>query len=350
MGFWTDRARFAGKAAAAFGTAVLCCGLLLVGCTTGAGNAASGNGADASGASVSSAAVAQSSAADDGEGAGSANVGQASVPDKPNADALYQVLEEDEATRLIELANTDANVAWVAANPDAYADYGYEAQAKLLKLVADDPLAASYVRNFNDRYPAEGPDYNAPAMDTGSPSPDVPETGMPHLYQWDERWGYVPYGGFCMGVSACGPTSLAIIYQGLTGDNSVSPYDMAQLAYEMGCVSNLGTGNNLLYDACEALGLVCWEIPATAESIVEALGNGTPIIANVGIGYFSTSGHFFVLAGITDDGLVILNDPYSVTRSSLLWDPEFIASESMMLIAYAPAEWVESAESAEPVE
>ena len=161
---------------------------------------------------------------------------------------------------------------------------------------------------------------------------------MPHLYQWDQRWGYAPYGGFCMGTSACGPTSLTMVYRALTGDDSVSPYDMAQRAYEWGYVSESGTGSEIMSGPCKELGLICWEVPATAEDIVAMLKDGHPLIANVRVGYFSDSGHFFVLAGVTDDGQVILNDPYSVTRSSQLWDPELIASEAMSIYAYNVAE------------
>jgi hypothetical protein len=41
------------------------------------------------------------------------------------------------------------------------------------------------------------------------------------------------------------------------------------------------------------------------------------------------------LAGITSWGKVVVNDPYSVERSSQLWDPELIASEAIVLYAFS---------------
>jgi len=257
--------------------------------------------------------------------------------EEPDEDTLYALLDEEAAQNLIERAKTDPDTNWIAAHPDEYGIYGYIAQTRLLEIAARDPLAAPYIRQFLDSYPADGPDYNAPALEEGSPSPDVPETKVPHLYQWDQRWGYVPYGGFVMGTSACGPTALTMVYQAVTGDKSISPYDMALKAYEWGYVSEYGTSSAVMYGMVDDLGMECWEIPATAEGIVEALQNGYVLIDNVGIGYFSTSGHFLVLTGLSPDGQVIMNDPFSITRSSQLWDPEFIASESMSIYAYKKA-------------
>ena len=259
------------------------------------------------------------------------------VMEEPDEDTLYALLDEEAAESLIEQAKTDPDANWIAAHPDEYGIYGYVAQTRLLEIAARDPLAAPYIRQFIDSYPADGPDYNAPALEEGSPSPDVPETNVPHLYQWDQRWGYVPYGGFVMGTSACGPTALTMAYQAVTGDKSISPYDMAQMAYGWGYVSEYGTSSALLYGPAAELGMECWEIPVTGDDIVSALQQGYVLIDNVGIGYFSTSGHFLVLTGVTPDGKIIMNDPFSITRSSQLWDPDFIASESMVIYAYGKA-------------
>ena len=309
------------SAAAAAVLAAACLALALAGC----------GGGDKPGDSVQ-----------DGSDAAAAGGGtqldtSAQVMEEPDEDTLYALLDEEAAASLIEQAKTDPDANWIAAHPAEYGIYGNVAQTRLLEIAARDPLAAPYVREFLDSYPADGPDYSAPALEAGSPSPDVPETRVPHLYQWDQRWGYVPYGGFVMGTSACGPTALTMVYQAVTGDKSVSPYDMAQRAYEWGYVTERGTGVELLYGPVDDLGMTCWEIPATAEDIVAALRDGHVLIDNVGIGYFSTSGHFLVLTGVTDDGRIIINDPFSVTRSAQLWDPELIASETMVVYAYDKA-------------
>ena len=313
-------------AAAAF-AAVLA--LALAGCGGEEEPEASGQGEPAPEAVADDAGAQQEGAAQSG--------GFIPKMEEPDEDTLYALLDEEAAESLIEQAKTDPDANWIAAHPDEYGIYGYIAQTRLLEIVARDPLAAPYIRGFLDSFPADGPDYSAPALDEGSPSPNVPETNVPHLYQWDQRWGYVPYGGFVMGTSACGPTALAIVYQAVTGDKSISPYDMAMKAYEWGYVSEYGTSSALLYGPAPELGMECWEIPPTGEAIVEALQQGYVLIDNVGIGYFSTSGHFLVLTGLSPDGQIIMNDPFSITRSAQLWDPDFIASESMVIYAYSLA-------------
>ena len=253
--------------------------------------------------------------------------------------ALKSLLGKDTAELLVERAESNASAAWIATHADVYAQYGSELQVKLLKLAADDPLAIAFVRNFPQLAYADGPDYDATAMDEEINVPGIPKTPFPHLYQWDLRWGYTQFSADGFGLAGCGPTSLTMVYQGLTGKKDITPYDMGKLAEDQGYVIyGQGSTSGLFTEMPWQLGLSCWEVPVDAASIVETLRAGNPIIANVGAGYFSTVGHFFVLAGITDDGQVILNDPYSVERSSRLWDPEFMASESKALFAYGLAQ------------
>jgi hypothetical protein len=81
----------------------------------------------------------------------------------------------------------------------------------------------------------------------------------------------------------------------------------------------------------------CEMLYPTSEVITDALSSGKVIIANLGPGLFTEHGHFFVLAGLADDGKVIINDPYSVVRSSQTWDADTIANESIALYAFSAA-------------
>lgn len=257
----------------------------------------------------------------------------------PDEKALHAVLDKVTASLLIERAKSDDDAAWIAAHPDAYEKFGSEQQAKLLKLAADDPLAIPFVRHFPERACTDGPDYSASAMDEDIKASDIPKTGIPHLYQWDLRWGYTQFSGEGFGLSGCGPTSLAMVYQGLTGKKDITPYDIGRMAEEQEhVVVGEGSTVGLFMELPWQFGLVCWDVPVDVDSIKQTLAEGHPIIANVGPGYFTQVGHFFVLAGITEDGKIVLNDPFSVERSSKLWDPERIASESKALFAYARAE------------
>ena len=250
--------------------------------------------------------------------------------------ALLPFLEKDEAARLIKLAKTDEDAAWIVSHPNAYKQYGAELQEKLLKLAADDPLAVPFVRNYPKLSHADEPNFDAPAMDEHIHAKGIPETAFPHLYQWDLRWGYTNFSQDGFGLAGCGPTALTIVYQGLTGNKEISPYDMGRLAEDGGYVDyDQGSMPDLFLGFASQLGLTCWEAPVSSESIKLSLEAGYPVIANVGPGRFSKVGHFFVLAGLSEDGMVVLNDPYSPERSSKLWDPEVIASESQALYVYS---------------
>ena len=285
---------------------------------------------------------ASASAADDGpefDDVVEPTVSESVSSEVPDEKALHAILDKVTASLLIERAKSDDDAAWIAAHPDAYAKFGSELQVKLLKLAAEDPLAIPFVRGFPEHAFADGPDYSAPAIDEGVQASSVPKTGIPHLYQWDLRWGYAQFSADGFGLAGCGPTSLAMVYQGLTGKKDITPYDMGRMAEEQGYVMyGEGSTVGLFTEMPWQLGLVCWDVPVDVDAIKQTLDEGHPIIANVGPGYFTQVGHFFVLTGMTEDGKIILNDPFSAERSSKLWDLERIVSESRALFAYAPAE------------
>ena len=254
-------------------------------------------------------------------------------------EALVSLLGEEETAKLIAQAKTNPDALWIAAHPDEYAFDGIEIQYKILKLAADEPASIQYVREFPAKYPAsDASDDKSLAMDVASPSSTVPTTFVPHLYQWDRRWAYTVFSSATFGLTGCGPTSLAMVYQGLNRTVDRTPHDMAVLAEERGFMSEYnGTDGTFFTSIAGELGLNCWEAYPDASNIVDELSAGNVIIANLAPGYFTVGGHFFVLAGLTDDGKVIVNDPYSVVRSSTVWEADFIASESMALYVFSNA-------------
>ena len=259
-----------------------------------------------------------------------------SSSEKPNRNKLAGLLGKDIADKLIKQASENEDAAWVATHPDAYGVFREHIQRKALTLAANEPEAAAFVRGLPKKFPASKANYKAKGMPTGAPGKKVPSTKVPHLYQWDLRWGYTMYDGDSFGLSGCGPTSMAMVYQGLTGDADKTPYDMGQLAFEGDFVDPNygGTYDGYYLYAAEQLGLLYEGLPVDVDSIVAALDGGRVVIAHVGPGTFSQVGHYIVLAGLTDSGEVIVNDPYSTTRSAKPWDADLIASESIALYAY----------------
>lgn len=157
-------------------------------------------------------------------------------------------------------------------------------------------------------------------------TPVVPDTslteeetagGVPFLYQWDERWGYQNYGNTVIGLSGCGPTSLAMVIVGLTGREDVTPYTVAQYAEENGYyIEGEGTSWALFGSGCENWGITSTEVPRDENSLREVLSAGQPVIVSVSDGMFTTGGHIMVLSGLDADGNFILHDPNNRTYSS----------------------------------
>ena len=166
-------------------------------------------------------------------------------------------------------------------------------------------------------------------------SKEVRDGEIPLFLQWDERWGYETYGDDYMAVTGCGPTALSMVYTGLTGDTSLNPYEMAKLAQNNGYyVNGSGSSWNMMLGLASQIGLDANEISLDENSIKKELSAGNPIICIMGPGDFTTSGHFIVLTGITDDGKVQVNDPNSVKNSQKTWELERIMSQMRDLWVY----------------
>lgn len=238
---------------------------------------------------------------------------------------LASLLGDDVAASLVQAASTNADAAWIAAHPEAYAMDGEDVQRKLLKLAAVEPEAVPFVRGVPDAYPA----------DAGQAC-DVPAAGkVPRLYQWDPRWGSTVYSSTAFALTGCCPTSLSMVYQGLTGKGDLSPYDMGQRAREGGYETEFdGTDASFLVYEADSLGLSCEELGVDADALRETLSAGHVVICNVGPGDFTEAGHFFVITGLNDDGTLAINDPYSAERSNRAWDIDKVLAQTMALYAY----------------
>ena len=269
------------------------------------------------------------SSSESGSSSGSTSGSSAQQPDNGiDRKALVKIVDEDVADKLIKRAETSEDAKWIAQNPDKLAMDGDTVQAKLLKLAADEPAAQSYVRNFADKYPMKTPQ-------NGQVKTVATGRNIPRFYQWDELWGYTVYSGTAFGLTGCCPTCLAMVYQGITGNNDLSPYDMGELAVRDGYASEYeGTYANFLVEEAHAIGLPVTEIDVTEKAMKKALENGQVVIVNFAPGLFTEYGHYVVITGQTQDGSLIMNDPYSEERSNQTWDIGTIVNESQGLYAY----------------
>ena len=170
-----------------------------------------------------------------------------------------------------------------------------------------------------------------PILKDSSPEIDLSEyigaDTVPLLFQWDQRWGYLPYAGELMGLSGCGPTCLSMVCLYLLNDPIYTPKYVAEFAKENGySVNGNGSAWTLISKGGVELGLDVTEIPLDENRIIRNLEAGNPIICVVGPGDFTSTGHFIVMTGY-EDGFVSVNDPNSNARSEQLWDLKSVMSQ-----------------------
>lgn len=166
-------------------------------------------------------------------------------------------------------------------------------------------------------------------------SNEVVKGEIPHFLQWDKRWGYEQYGTSMIGVLGCGPTALSMVYCGLTGDDSMQPYEMARYAEENGYyVAGAGTSWDFMITGAENLGLTVRALGNNKEAIINELACNKPVIGIMTPGDFTVSGHFLVFTGIDTDGKIKILDPNSREKSKKTWDIDLLVSQMATAWAY----------------
>lgn len=156
---------------------------------------------------------------------------------------------------------------------------------------------------------------------------------VPELYQIDPAWADEPYAGGTVGENGCGPTCLTMAYVALTGRTDMDPAAMAAFSEREGYTVDGMTAWALMTEGAQALGLASEELPADASQVRAALEAGSAVIASVRPGDFTTTGHFIVLAGLAEDGTVIVHDPNSAERTHTTWDIERVLGQASNLWA-----------------
>ena len=149
----------------------------------------------------------------------------------------------------------------------------------------------------------------APTVAETEPEPITYDT-VPLFFQTD--YPYVKFGSGTIATSGCSLTSLAMVATYMT-DHEYSP---DQLVYHFGKYGK--TNVERLEHAAEALGLP-FEKNFDWRETQRALQEGkVAIVMENERSPFTTGQHFIVLSGLTDDGLVIIKDPYEPNYSSEL--------------------------------
>ena len=160
---------------------------------------------------------------------------------------------------------------------------------------------------------------------------------VPALYQRDPAWSNGTYAGDSFGTTGCGPTCLSMVYVALTGKTDMTPADMGAFSERLGCATPEGTAWTFMTDGAAELGLVAEEVPADEASVRRALLSGSPVVCSVGPGDFTSTGHFIVLAGIDEQGRLLVRDPNSPERTGKAWDFATVLGQCRAIWSYTAA-------------
>lgn len=205
--------------------------------------------------------------------------------------------------------HSEAEKAIKAFAEEKHISYG-EYPQYIIDLLENNPEAQDFVFNYPFRK-KQTADLSTYSRDT-----------VPLFLQWDPMWGYEKYGSSIVGVTGCGPTCLAMVGYYLTGDENMTPDQVAKFAEKNGYyASGYGSSWTLISEGGPQLGLSVTELPLVRKKMVSALEEGKPIILSMGPGDFTSSGHYIVLTGMDGDNFRVC-DPNSIQRSDRSWSYE----------------------------
>ncbi len=196
----------------------------------------------------------------------------------------------------------------------------------LISLLKNNPETKDFVLNYPQN---KDIDYEINLSD------ELTKGKIPLFMQWDERWGYENYGSDFLAITGCGPTCLAMVRCGLSGNDAWNPLSVATMAEEQGFyVDGIGTSWDLMTTGATQLGLVVNNVIYDEPHIIATLENGIPIICSMGPGDFTSSGHFIVLTGVDENGQIIVCDPNSRINSEKSWKAETLIAQIKNLWGY----------------
>lgn len=173
------------------------------------------------------------------------------------------------------------------------------------------------------------------AAASSTPQSEWKRGATPALYQTDPQWASTSYANDTLEKSGCGPTCLSMVYVNLTGRKEMDPPKMCAYSERMGFVDKGATSWEFMTKGARGLGLNAEELPADKGMIKGRVSAGHPVIAIMGPGDFTTTGHFIVICGIDENGRAIIRDPNSAERTNKPWDLDKLIAQARKFWAYS---------------
>lgn len=153
---------------------------------------------------------------------------------------------------------------------------------------------------------------------------------IPYISQLDYTDTVCVFQGMNKSVksSGCGAACVSMVVQYLTGNTDQTPDTLFAWAFEKGYYYGDGLSHECLVEMAGLYGVSGRWIDNDAKQIKAALRQNKPVIAHVGPGLFTANGHYIVLRGLDENGMILVNDPSSKVRSKRSYDLNVIISQA----------------------
>lgn len=197
-------------------------------------------------------------------------------------------------------------------------------QLKLTSDVASEPAESTVL------YAAAPPE--APPAESGNTyTLSIPSSigTLTYYNQYDARWADFLYGNRDpLGRYGCGPTVLAMLVTSFT-EQTVLPSDMAAWAAANNYWSpGAGTAHSFIPEGAAAFGFSVQPfLDYTDSGIRAALESGYILVALMGPGQFTSSGHFIIVTDYWSGNQVSVADPANLDNTLKPWDIQLILNE-----------------------
>ncbi len=152
---------------------------------------------------------------------------------------------------------------------------------------------------------------------------------LTYYNQHDVRWADALYGGQDPITSyGCGPTVLAMLVSSFTDQTSL-PSEMAEWAASNNYwAAGSGTKHDFILEGAAAFGFHAESFQDfTKEGIISELKSGHILVALMGPGHFTTSGHFIILSDYWSGDKISVADPASLENTQTPWDAQIVLDE-----------------------
>ena len=150
--------------------------------------------------------------------------------------------------------------------------------------------------------------------------------GKEFVYYNQYAYPNVPYGDSTIADSGCGPTCAAMILSTLYGE-SITPQVTCNYSASNGYLGEGGTYPSFFGAIFTEYGVAYTTKEQTADNIISALEEGNIIVANMGPGTFTKSGHYIVLTGINENGEIMIQDPADSSKNNETWPASVFENE-----------------------